>query len=1824
MAINPQTAAIIGGAGVGAYTSDITENPLSGAISTGIGAGMGLFMKLPESSFKDMSKVSVGPSISMDLIEQRSTISKNAERPFEDILSDFKGKIDKRIKPILSYQDKIDGINRKIDKYSESINAKIQKEIEREHSGINTRFDKKIDKLTQQNAKRRLAIESNRESSRERRLSSFHKRRRDKQDREVSRYLETAQGKSELNRYNNWIESEKNKRKHLRPRDMQELRSSLYNDYISKNPRAFFKLRKIQEKYSEQNPKIKSQLFNPWQSDKIVEDRVIAEEKLRLNDQYLADDINNLQQQKQKWIDHHTKQINGYYKASLEDNELKRAPLLHALEGRFDKQFKMMDKIHSVLKNAGVTVPNNHKDIVDYLDNLTDKDLLSKVDEIISNPNLELIKVHGTRIDKFKSYSKQIQGASAEKDLAKWFTDILGNNVEDANLKAKMFLDRAVGGEVTLKDGVISFTDVDEKRVTVPLTSYSNGVRYHNQGKGVYSTVSQFNPYGLGYLEDKETKIGGVTRKLTAADVVKGYDPELMISHLDKNTPISSILGNIKSLFHYDSNEAGVRFSGSSSDFIPTSNSFLNKQGFIDLNFGLNYNDHGEVNPKYPFRKLKTNSEEGLASERVRLIKDKLGSELPPELAGHMFDGVSMNDLTTINTKGFSSFAAFAPLERNETNVGNRDTLVVNKNKYTKGLEEMLGTDRFNKQFSSSQVVRKLDVSNSQLFNEILSSIYGNDSVLSDGGGFFNMGTEDFKVKDRSTLKIPIQDVSELKIVNSELAAGLRSPAGITEHVKNNPINITNKPIAYDSLGNPIQLKDQYTSGQIVDAYSTDKDFRFVVESEFNPNLEGEMKFYSVGTKSLNTGVSPAHFNIRSEIGVMINDGTIARNSTGHLTLNGAFTNDINDIKQEAVRRVSTAIENKTYVPFSLIGSASDTGVSTIVDAIGSGLKGNSIYDSLMSRGGSQEVSALTAMMFTENKAAIDLTATVAVGLNSITSQFDEAIVTAGMFGNLKTGSVEVKDLEARGILTSNNGFYSPEDLHNQRKAFNNKFLNTFNAENFLQNKNNPAFLKTAYDLVDMSGAVTNYKSGIGFAVGSMNKGMSIVGAGNRAGMSWNARANLITSGFTNSQLDLFGTKSDNLLYEVRSVIAERHKAKSSINSVIDRKESRFLSMMSGTALAENRLDTLSKLGDITQNIKDNPFLSYNLAYDGHDIKSINLSRISTTRSGTFEKDSKMNYMMKELDKHKFNVISADVDYKNSTTKADREVARKGIQNALEEYNNHVFSMFSGDKNLLKGALSLESKHSDIMQVKGIGGSAERFANSRMTAKHGFENIWFLSKDEAEHKAKQLGVELKYNSVDGFDHIKRPVFVRNGEEIPLASLLTREPAQGPLSSDLVSWYVDETITKSNRSNAFVSNSSLIYAKGMFGDMDQDTVQTLLGNFKTRKEFDEIESNRKGIRKSFKDMEGILNSMKIKNSNQKQKTLADFESNVDYVNYRISSALKGRNRKTLAAASTGLAVSYSKALELEFGHLGINNAKLLEGRILGHQLIENLLKSAHLDTDAFSAAQEQAVEKLNRLRNGYLGKPKYDVVTKEGYEKGLREELPKFLNLHNMKSVKDKTHLLAIIENIITAELNHSVKIGRNPLTPLDLPEHRFSKDSAAYIDAINTIVEQGDITTMDYESASKHLRKSTGQVYSGVSDLIFDTFKNNKKVILGGLGAMAGVAMLSRSDPSFSDSRSNTRQHAANMLRSSGEYDSPSVNNTPMGMDTNTNSSGYLTPKGFNSKGIKVSGEFVSESEQQYNNFNSMISTDNIEDQAHNITNSLFGDGIRSARLQTN
>ena len=105
-----------------------------------------------------------------------------------------------------------------------------------------------------------------------------------------------------------------------------------------------------------------------------------------------------------------------------------------------------------------------------------------------------------------------------------------------------------------------------------------------------------------------------------------------------------------------------------------------------------------------------------MSSERQRAFL-KLAQELPPEQAAHLFDGLSLGNLTSINTQGYNSLAVLAPNERGETSVGNRGTNVVNKNLNTQSLESMIGSERFNKQFSSSQVLNRLDIMDDKLFN---------------------------------------------------------------------------------------------------------------------------------------------------------------------------------------------------------------------------------------------------------------------------------------------------------------------------------------------------------------------------------------------------------------------------------------------------------------------------------------------------------------------------------------------------------------------------------------------------------------------------------------------------------------------------------------------------------------------------------------------------------------------------------------------------------------------------------------------------------------------------------------------------------------------------------------------------------------------------------------------------------------------------------------------------------------------------------------------------------------------------------------------------
>lgn len=1797
MAIDLRTGAVITGGIFGSYTSDITENPLSGILSTGVGMGMGAFMTLPEYSLKELSKVNVGPSVSPNYLlnKQESMEIGYATDAFNIRLDNFLSRtsipIDTRISPLeTEFNNRRSSLSSSLIKRQIEAKRNAETRYSRDLKKINSVFDRKITDIKQVQTdllnlkqERFSILEKNKESV-------FYNRMISREENSVTRWLKTPKGQRELSTYDKWIERQTKTRPHLANMDEYDVRNTLFKEYTTKNPKAFIPIKKRQEYYSKRLHTDKKDLFNPWFKD-YKEGNKEELEYLRNHYKSNLETFTNTNEKARqnalealkskydirvagidKWVsDSQTEQTRSQTK--LIEKHYKK---IEKITEKFNREESVYNGIRNLLRSNGVNISGDRSQVIQAVKEVKDDTLLRNIDTILKNNDVNFVNQSQLKVKRWENKYKKINNKDIGA-LSEWFRENLGHDALDAEQKAKLFLNRAGDGSVILKDGSISFIDkVNGERVNVPLTSYSeNGVRYHNMGNGNYSVANQFNPYAAAYADGLEVNIDGTKRLVTAQDIVKGQDAEMMLKYLPENKPINSILPKIESLFHYNSQEAGVTSHDINSEI------FKNNQGIVDLGTTLRYDQYGEIDSEYSLRKLKESSTKNMASERQRVMM-QLANDLPPEQAAHLMDGLSLGNLTSINTQGFYSLAALGPNERGETSVGNRGTRIINKNSNTQLLEDLLGTDNFNKQFSSSQVLNRLDVRDETLFNSIVTSLYGNDHVLGDGAGFFNMGDgNSLRISDRSIIKIPLSN--NMAIAHPELLVGLTSQEGLSEYLKMNPISIGNEAIAYNTNMGQINLNKAYTSGTIVDGFMTDKDIRLVVDAEFDPTQERNMKFYSTGTKSLNTGIDQGRFNIMSEIGLGVNDGSIKLGKNGEVLIDGVTYKNRSEFIGKIGSIINKKIENGTYVQNTLISRASDTGADKIMDMLSKGAQGNKVFDLLVGQGKNREIAAMTAALLSEHKSAVDLSATVATSIQS----------------GIQSGTLP--------------------------QAFRQDFLYHFNADNFRQSKNQGEFLHKAYTLVASSGIVNNYLDGQSLAVGSFNKGASIVGKDKNAKMSWTAINNLRASGLTNEDLTNFGFKNEGALYELRSLTEERRLSKQAINEAIQGKEARFLNIINQNNIPEKRFDLLkSAFGRSTDILESNPFITYNLAFRDTEIKSINFSRITTDRSGLFEKaDVKM---LKDLDKKKLDIVIADLAFKDAKTKKERDTAQKILEERLNNYDMFSKKMLSGDNNLLKSGLSLYSDSSSVMQVKYIGGNADKFSIEKLKNN---EHVMFISEEEAQAKAKKLGVTLEWNTDTGYSNIKQPIFKRGNDAIPLASLVTREPAQGPLSSDLISWHVDTSIAKGNQGNIFIGLSNNVYSNGMFGDGDQDTVQTLLGNFQTKSDFDRIENSRKPIRNSFFDMKEVIKSMKIKGNNTSMRSIADFSTDEDYARYRVSGGLKGRNRKTLAAPATGLAVAYTKALELEIGHLGSSSKELTQGRVMIHQLVENLLKSAHLDTDSFQLVNEQDVERLTRMRNGYLGKKGYEGVTAKEYEGELRKTLPSFLGINSIntskaKGVATKEQATSILENIVKGELNHAVSIGDNPFTPLDLNEKRFSKTSGEFIGTLNNIIKEAGITDIDYEDGIKHLRKSTGQIASGTYDYLLDIAKSNKGIIAGGLAAMAGIALLGREQPNFSDSRSAARQHGASMLRSPGTYDEPSQNNTPMGMETNPNKAGYILPKTFGAKGIKVGGEFLNSANNMYNEYDSMLDTENVQDQISNMSYSIFGDGIRSARLQTN
>lgn len=217
--------------------------------------------------------------------------------------------------------------------------------------------------------------------------------------------------------------------------------------------------------------------------------------------------------------------------------------------------------------------------------------------------------------------------------------------------------------------------------------------------------------------------------------------------------------------------------------------------------------------------------------------------------------------------------------------------------------------------------------------------------------GFFNMGDVDsLRISDKSTIKIPLSN--NMAIANQDLLTGLTSSEGLSEYLQNSPISIDNSPLAYKENGSPIHLNKMYTEGKIIDGFMTEKDIRLVTESIFDPTTEQNMKFYSTGTKSLNTGLTESRFNVLTALGTAINQGKVTELANGSFDLDGINHSSRASLISALIKRLETK-DNTVVNPVTLISRAEDTGASKIRTMLREGARGNNIYDLLMKRNNS-------------------------------------------------------------------------------------------------------------------------------------------------------------------------------------------------------------------------------------------------------------------------------------------------------------------------------------------------------------------------------------------------------------------------------------------------------------------------------------------------------------------------------------------------------------------------------------------------------------------------------------------------------------------------------------------------------------------------------------------------------------------------------------------------------------------------------------------------------------------------------------------------------
>lgn len=1510
-----------------------------------------------------------------------------------------------------------------------------------------------------------------------------------------------------------------------------------------------------------------------------------------------------------------------------------------------------LQAINSKLIEDGIILPRYEAGRTEFLQALKTlpQSVQKSISPLLSNNKLSMVNTYEVEANKIVNTEFNIKstlGNDAKVEhLKNIFIKEMNNPAQEALEKAQMIIERTGTGNISVKAGIVSFNDVNDnnRRVNLPVTAYDkNGVRFHNAGNGKAQAVKGFSPHALDLaLRDGQYSIDGNEFVATIDELKRGMAPEFMLKYGGKDARVATMLDKITANFQYDSGEVG-EFIGNG-NFTATSPQFISTSNQVDYGTVLNVDQNGKVKPDKPLRQLKTmTSDVTQDSEAVKVRKylDRNGLGLSSIL------GISNNDSTSIQSMNLDTISVFPAMERNVTGSALRDTTPVNLGHSMEGIREIFKGRGAETLYASARTYEKLDIKDTDTFNKFMYQMTGNSgNTLGDGFGLYNKSHNDLIVnKSAVNLSIPLSTNSI--IAHDGLREALES-GDINEYLKTNPLSITdNQPIAYKKDGTPIALHNRFSSGSFTRGFKDTKG-NLVVSGEayFDPNTEDSVKFFSEGSKAQAGGLEHTKHQLGAAFGMELNRGNAVLNDNGTVTLKSG--NNAGTYSMEQLSRLGDDFL-KQAEGITLITDANNTGakeLNKMFDNTAHGdniLKGMRIPSLLQGDRGSALV---TAYALSESKGSADISASIMDRLfTPIKQARDTGVVTPAVVSHME-------NLANRGLIPKFNptelqGSGMDRILIDSSNILARRISQTFNRDNIIGNRER--YGNQMRQLVEATNIVSDVLGGRSSFIASTQAGRAIVGAGKEAKMSWTALSQLLQSGHSVEDLKHFGSIDKNVLYELLSFEGEAGRSKLGVNSLIQENGLELESMLR-TKSPEERLATFKNM--FGEEIKSN-YLTYNLGYDSGTIKSLNFGLNSSARTGRYDLNGKE--ILKELDKARVGILALD----NERTKArgNKPLVKSlelQLDRAIEDYQGIKKTAITGENSLMKSSISLYSDLGQTKVVAPVGGQAALFVNTleRNTdgTLKGLVNKAFISPmhlDDIVKQFKAVGVTGAYledplikgrtasyktgtkkggyrtHHFDIPDHVQsqsqlqeyaksqgygnkikasyhsdlfRPIFVGpNATQVPLHASITREPSQGIFTSTINDIVVDRSLTTGS------STFHTVDGQGIFGaaslDFDFDSPQMLLGNVEDRKTYDKLMATQTKV---FEDASGtfeFLHDLSPKGDDRTVKPITAFKTIEEFNEYAATADIKGKARKVQSPTVTALAINYMDALKMAES---ITPEQKAGARIASYRLVENLLKSSHLDTANFLNST-QSVDVLRLARDEFVNKG----GSPETYKSTFIEHVSKALGHDGTDSKKNKW-ISEVTEYMADAEVTFAKRVDRKGNSPLD-----FNRVATKLGDdeATRQILSSSGL----FETESVISKASASQLYNNLGDAIVDTFKKNKGVLLGGAAALVGINLIGQSDPSFEESRRNARMHSSQMISTPREQ----LDDVPVMPVAQT--SNYITPTSYTSRNVDISADRSDNYNSDYSNLGSY----EIFDQAKALNDSIFGGGFRAGNIK--